>query len=199
MSGFLQTVWTRTPLRRSLQSLRRVVYSMPDSCVFCEIVAGKSPADVVLNTPDVLGIVPLNPVTPGHVIFIPKVHVAGATDDPSVTAYTMKAASMYGKDKASSGSMNLITSVGVEATQSVFHLHIHLVPRRHCDLLPLPWTPVQTVASSYQSLQPDGHIWCQSHSPGEVIKMSTGYPGQLTFQKFVYTRSEGQWVPWDIA
>lgn len=172
---------------------------MSDSCVFCEIVDGQSPADVVLNTPDVLGITPLNPVTEGHVIFMPKVHVTDATDDPAVTAYTMKAASLYGKDKASSNSMNLITSVGEEATQSVYHLHIHLVPRRHCDLLPLPWTPMETVVASYQSLQPDGTLWCQSHSPGEVVKMSTGYPDQLTFQKYVHTKSVGRWVPWDIS
>ena len=172
---------------------------MTDSCVFCSIVSGKSPADVVLNTPDVLGIVPLNPVTPGHVIFLPKVHVSDATDDPTVTGYTMKAASLYGKDKAGSDSMNLITSVGEDATQSVYHLHIHLVPRRHCDLLPLPWTPMETVVTSYQSLQPDGSLWCESHSPGEVLKMSSTFSGQLTFQKYVHTKSEGQWVPWDIS
>ena len=172
---------------------------MTESCVFCSIVSRKSPADVVLNTPDVLGIVPLNPVTSGHVIFLPKVHVADATDDPTITGYTMKAASRYGKDKAGSDSMNLITSVGEDATQSVYHLHIHLVPRRHCDLLPLPWTPMETVVTSYQSLQPDGSLWCESHSPGEVVKMSSGYPGQLTFQKYVHTRSEGRWVPWDIS
>lgn len=172
---------------------------MADSCVFCSIVSGKSPADVVLNTPDVLGIVPLNPVTSGHVIFLPKVHVSDATDDPAVTGYTMKAASLYGKDKAGSDSMNLITSVGEDATQSVYHLHIHLVPRRHCDLLPLPWTPMDEVVTSYQSLQPDGSLWCESHSPGEVLKMSSTFSGQLTFQKYVHTKSEGQWVPWDIS
>lgn len=172
---------------------------MADSCVFCSIVSGKSPADVVLNTPDVLGIVPLNPVTPGHVIFLPKVHVADATDDPTITGETMRAASLYGKYRSSSDSMNLITSVGEEATQSVYHLHIHLVPRRHCDLLPLPWSPMEEVVTSYQSLQPDGSLWCESHSPGEVLKMSSTFSGQLTFQKYVHTKSEGQWVPWDIS
>lgn len=172
---------------------------MSDSCVFCEIVAGQSPADVVLDAPDVLGIVPLSPVTPGHVIFLPKVHVSDATDDPAVTGYTMEAASLYGKDKASSDSMNFITSVGEDATQSVYHLHIHLVPRRDCDLLPLPWTPMETVVTSYQSLQPDGTLWCQSHSPGEVVKMSSGYPGPLTFQKSVHTQSVSRWIPWNIS
>ena len=170
---------------------------MSDSCVFCGIVSGKSPADVVLDTPDVLGIVPLNPVTPGHVIFLPKVHVSDATDDPEVTGYTMKAASLYGKNEQSIDSMNLITSVGENATQSVYHLHIHVVPRRMGDLLPLPWTPTEQVATSYRSLQEDGTLWCQSYSPGEVVKMSAGYPGQLTFQKYVRIMTVGRWVPWD--
>ena len=170
---------------------------MSDSCVFCEIIDGQSPADVVLDAPDVLGIVPLNPVTPGHVIFLPKVHVSDAADDPEVTGYTMKAASLYGKNEQSIDSMNLITSVGENATQSVYHLHIHVVPRRMGDLLPLPWTPTEQVATSYRSLQEDGTLWCQSYSPGEVVKMSAGYPGQLTFQKYVRIMTVGRWVPWD--
>lgn len=172
---------------------------MPESCVFCEIVAGESPADVVLTTPHVLGIVPLNPVTPGHVIFIPKEHVDSAVDTPSVTAITMQVASRYGKELASSNSMNLITSVGEEATQSVNHLHIHLVPRRYGDLLSLPWTPGRKEVTAYRSMEEDGTLWCQSYSPGEVVKMSVGHVGQLTYERFVHTSTNGEWYPWDIS
>lgn len=171
---------------------------MSDSCVFCDIVDGQSPADVVLDTPDVLGIVPLNPVTPGHVIFLPKVHVSDATDDPEVTGYTMKAASLYGKDKASSDSMNLITSVGEEATQTINHLHIHLVPRRNGDLLPLPWSTARETTSSYRSLLADGTVWCESHSPGEVLKRSIKHTEPFTFEKYSYVSTEGSWVTWNI-
>lgn len=171
---------------------------MSDSCVFCDIVEGQSPADVVLDTPDVLGIVPLNPVTPGHVIFLPKVHVTDATDDPAVTGYTMKAASLYGKDKASSDSMNLITSVGEDATQSINHLHIHVVPRKKGDLLPLPWTPSRETTSSYRSVLDNGTLWCESHSPGEVLKRSSNHPKHITFEKYSYLVTDSSWVPWDI-
>lgn len=167
------------------------------NCVFCKIVEGQSKAEVVYRSDHVVGIVPLNPVTEGHVIFIPKVHVCDAVDDPAVTAYTMEAASLYGKDLASNDSMNLITSVGEEATQSIYHLHIHLVPRRYGDLLPLPWTPMFEKVTSYRSLDSVGRMWCESSSPGEVVKMSVGYKGQLDFEKFVYTVSSGEWFPWD--
>lgn len=169
------------------------------SCVFCEIIAGRSPAEVVLYTPHVLGIVPLNPVTEGHVIFIPKEHVDNAIDTPSVTAITMQVACRYGKERASSNSMNMITSVGEDATQTVNHLHIHLVPRRYGDILTLPWTPARVEVTSYRSIDDKGNLWCQSHSPGEVVKMSVGHPGQLEFQKYVHSSTKGQWLPWDIS
>jgi histidine triad (HIT) family protein len=81
---------------------------------------------------------PLNPVTPGHLLVVPRLHVADATQAPQVTADTMHLAAMLAKKLG--GDCNLITSVGKAATQSVFHLHIHIVPRREGDGLVLPWT-----------------------------------------------------------
>lgn len=82
---------------------------------------------------------PLNPVGPGHRLFVPRSHVADALEDPLVTAMTMRFASEWAA-RAGVGPCNLITSRGPEATQSVFHLHLHLVPRLQGDGLPLPWT-----------------------------------------------------------
>jgi histidine triad (HIT) family protein len=99
------------------------------SCVFCDLTA---------NDNDVTIIEPLNPVTPGHRIAIPREHVRDAGDDPTVTAKVMAVASSYA---ASLGTdYNIITSSGKNATQSVFHLHIHIIPRREGDGLALPWT-----------------------------------------------------------
>lgn len=107
------------------------------SCIFCEIVAGRSPAKYVSSTPDVITIHPLNPVTLGHLIVIPTKHVADFTTDPDVSALTMReaanVAAIYGYP------CNIITSRGREATQSVFHLHLHIVPRAENDGLALPW------------------------------------------------------------
>lgn len=121
-------------------------------CVFCAIAAGEAPATVVDDQLGTIAVVPLNPVTNGHVIVLPRRHVVDFTQDPGVTAMVCAAAA----DLAArlGGSYNLITSKGVEATQSVFHLHVHLVPRHEGDGLPLPWTPQQAAASSTTAVQP---------------------------------------------
>ncbi len=106
-------------------------------CVFCEIVAGRARAQIVRGWDDALAIVPLGPVVDGHLLVIPRTHVTDFADDPDVTAATMRRAAqlMQQTDQP----MNVITSKGTEATQSVFHLHLHLVPRVVDDGLALPW------------------------------------------------------------
>lgn len=106
-------------------------------CVFCAIVAGTAPATIVWDWPDALAFVPLNPVTEGHTLVVPKPHVADFTEDPAVSAATMQRAAALARQM--DRQMNLITSKGVDATQSVFHLHLHLVPRAEDDGLALPW------------------------------------------------------------
>jgi histidine triad (HIT) family protein len=108
-----------------------------DPCVFCEIIAGRAPATIVREWPDALAIVPLGPVVDGHLLVIPKAHVPDFGHDPDVSADTMWRAALLAQK--SDQPMNLITSRGREATQSVFHLHLHLVPRADNDGLALPW------------------------------------------------------------
>jgi len=111
------------------------------TCPFCEIAAGRAPATVVREWDDALAIVPRGGgITPGHLLVIPKQHVADFGEDPDVSAATMRrAAELAAGDQP----MNLITSRGSAATQTVFHLHLHLVPRRAGDGLALPWTRQQ--------------------------------------------------------
>ena len=113
---------------------------MSSPCVFCEIVAGRSPATIVREWHNALAFVPLNPVVEGHTLVIPKRHVPDfATFERMATASAeaMYAAAELARDM--DRPMNLITSKGREATQSVFHLHLHLVPRAENDGLALPW------------------------------------------------------------
>ena len=104
-------------------------------CPFCEIVAGRAPADIFHEWDDALAIVPLNPVVDGHLLVIPKIHVADVGHDPEISAATMRRAA----ELAASQWCNVITSRGRVATQSVFHLHLHIVPRAENDGLALPW------------------------------------------------------------
>lgn len=110
-----------------------------DPCIFCEIVAGRSPAALVHEWDDDIAFVPLNPVTPGHTLVVPRKHVDDFSVDPEASSATMYRASQLISWRAPVEAFNLITSRGREATQSVFHLHIHLVPRKKNDGLALPW------------------------------------------------------------
>lgn len=109
-------------------------------CVFCEIVAGRSPAKFLRPKnwhAGVLAFEPLNPITPGHALIIPKIHVEDFAEMPVVSGAVATAAAIYAKEFG--GPFNVITSKGKVATQSVFHLHLHLIPRRKDDGLALPW------------------------------------------------------------
>lgn len=107
-------------------------------CVFCDIIAGNAPAEFVLQEKRVVAFAPLNPVAPGHLLVVPRLHVRDYTENPSCTAETMGTAARLAQTFG--GQSNLITSAGPLATQSVFHLHVHIVPRREDDGLHLPWT-----------------------------------------------------------
>jgi histidine triad (HIT) family protein len=107
------------------------------ACPFCEIVAGRAPATVVREWDETLAIVPLGPVVEGHTLVIPKSHTPDFTTAPYIAAMTMHRASELAAE--SEQPMNVITSRGREATQSVMHLHLHLVPRAANDGLALPW------------------------------------------------------------
>jgi histidine triad (HIT) family protein len=107
-------------------------------CVFCRIIAGTAPAVIVGRWPSVLAIVPLAPVTPGHLLVVSARHVPDAGTDPAVSATAMAAACEL---VARLPAANIITSIGRAATQTVMHLHLHIVPRTPGDGLHLPWTP----------------------------------------------------------
>lgn len=122
-------------------------------CVFCEIVAGRSPADFVAWTNESVIFRPLGPVVDGHVLVIPRRHVADAAEAPAVTGETMKDAANYAATRHPS--FNIITSRGRAATQSVFHLHVHVVPRAEDDGLMVPWGTVY-------GDDPQAPHWCRT-------------------------------------
>lgn len=109
----------------------KIVSRHQPECPFCDISRVQFPDKPVYD------IEPLNPVTKGHRLVIPREHVSDFTENPHVSAQTMLYASELAKEI---GDCNIITSKGESATQSVRHLHIHIVPRRKDDELKLPWT-----------------------------------------------------------
>lgn len=107
-------------------------------CLFCAIASGTIPADIVLETEDVVAFNDINPAAPVHVLVIPKRHIASAADigpdDSGLLVALFEAAGTIGKEIE--GGWRLVTNVGPNAGQTVFHLHFHVLGGRT-----LGWPP----------------------------------------------------------
>lgn len=106
------------------------------ACVFCAIVRHEAPASIVFEGGSFVAFHPLNPHAPGHVLFVPRQHVERATTNVAVTAAVVEAAATYAAGLPAS---NIIMSSGKAATQTVEHLHVHVVPRGPHDHLEAGW------------------------------------------------------------
>jgi diadenosine tetraphosphate (Ap4A) HIT family hydrolase len=121
-------------------------------CVFCSIIAGRAPAIVVREWDDAIAIQPHGGgVTDGHLLVISRTHVSDVAADPAVSGATMARAAELA---AGLPGAHVITSRGAAATQTVQHLHIHVVPRTAGDGLPLPWTPRQPALAATPRAEP---------------------------------------------
>lgn len=114
-------------------------------CIFCRIVEGSMPAERIDSDERTIAFMDINPATPGHALVIPKAHSAdlleiGPEDLSAVTAAAQRLA-RHIKDALGADGINLINSCGVAAFQTVFHFHVHVVPRYEGDPLRLPWVP----------------------------------------------------------
>ena len=110
------------------------------ACVFCEIAAGTAPAIRVYEDDDHLGILDIRPFTRGHTLVIPKRHSVDLTDTPPETLAGMLAVGQRIARAARSSGLaatgnNVAINDGKSAFQSVFHIHLHVVPRRDGDKL----------------------------------------------------------------
>jgi histidine triad (HIT) family protein len=107
---------------------------LPESCVFCDIVAGQAPVEWILSPGtwhDAVAFVPKDPITEGHCLIAPKRHVKDFAQDPETFADTARRAAelMRWTDRP----MNLISTRGRDAGQEIMHLHLHLIPREAGD------------------------------------------------------------------
>ena len=118
----------------------------PD-CLFCKIVAGEIPATKVHEDDRTVAFMDINPATRGHLLCIPKAHAADlhAVSDDDLFAVARTAKTMAGriKDRLDADGVNVLQSSGQAAWQTVFHYHVHVIPRYEGDALRLPWTPGQ--------------------------------------------------------
>ncbi|MGA9285371.1 MAG: HIT family protein [Solirubrobacteraceae bacterium] len=118
--------------------------SDPD-CIFCKIVAGELPATIVDEDERTISFMDINPATRGHALAIPRRHTPDLLSiDPGelgAVAAAAKRLAIRAKQGLGADGVNLINSCGAAAWQTVFHFHIHMVPRYQDDPLKLPWVP----------------------------------------------------------
>jgi histidine triad (HIT) family protein len=116
----------------------------PD-CIFCSIVAGDSPAFKIDEDERTVAFMDIAPAARGHALVIPKRHAADLLEiDPEDLAHTVQAAQRLAarmKERLGCDGVNLLNACGAAAWQTVFHFHVHVIPRDEGDPLRLPWVP----------------------------------------------------------
>jgi histidine triad (HIT) family protein len=118
---------------------------MPEGCVFCAIVAGEAPAQFVHQDEATVAFMDINPATDGHLLVVPRRHAEDiwdlAEDDGIAVWRTVQWMARGIRDSLRPDGLNLIQANGPVAFQSVFHFHVHVVPRYTGDAIRLPWIP----------------------------------------------------------
>jgi histidine triad (HIT) family protein len=117
---------------------------MPASdCIFCRIVAGASPCEAIHEDAASFSFMDINPANDGHCLVIPKAHFASVFEmPPEIFGRVAAAAATVARAvdaELRPGGLSLVQANGAVAGQSVFHLHIHVLPRRAGDDLRLNW------------------------------------------------------------
>ncbi len=116
-------------------------------CIFCQIVAGEAPAARVEEDEHTLAFLDIFPATPGHTLVVPKTHARDllevSGEDLAACAATAQRVARRMTTALGADGVNLLNACGAAAWQTVFHVHLHVIPRYadERDDLTQPWTP----------------------------------------------------------
>jgi histidine triad (HIT) family protein len=117
-----------------------------DDCIFCAIAAGEGPAEIVQEDVHTVAFMDINPWTRGHALVIPRAHSRNlyeiADDDLARTMAAAKRLAVRMRDVLGCDGINVLNSCEAAAWQTVFHFHVHLIPRYEDDPLRLPGSPM---------------------------------------------------------
>jgi histidine triad (HIT) family protein len=118
---------------------------MANDCLFCGIVAGEVPAQIVDSDEHTVAFMDINPATPGHALVVPRTHTADLLEIPDEdlerTILAARRLTRTIDEALEPDGFNLLNSCRPAAWQTVFHFHIHVIPRYDDDPLKLPWIP----------------------------------------------------------
>jgi len=116
-----------------------------NDCIFCGIVAGDVPAQIVDSDEHTVAFMDINPATRGHALVVPRVHAADLIEvsDSDLERTMVAARRLVRAIDAALGpdGFNILNACRPAAWQTVFHYHLHVIPRYESDPLKLPWIP----------------------------------------------------------
>jgi histidine triad (HIT) family protein len=120
--------------------------SEPDpNCIFCKILAGELPGTIVDEDERTIALMDINPATRGHTLVIPRTHTPDLLnidpEDLNAVAHASQRLAARAMERLPADGVNLLNSCGAQAWQTVFHFHMHVIPRYAGDPLRLPWLP----------------------------------------------------------
>ena len=120
---------------------------MAEDCIFCKIVAGEMPSEIVQEDRHTVAFMDINPWTRGHALVIPRNHSPNiyevGDEDLRHTAIAAKKLAVRVKERLRCDGVNVLNASEPAAWQSVFHFHMHVIPRYDDDPLELPVRPRQ--------------------------------------------------------
>jgi histidine triad (HIT) family protein len=120
---------------------------MAEDCIFCKIVAGELPSETVQEDEHTVAFMDINPWTRGHALVIPRNHSPNlyevGEDDLQHTSSAAKRLALRMRERLSCDGVNLLNASEPAAWQTVFHFHMHVIPRYQDDPLQLPVRPRQ--------------------------------------------------------
>lgn len=114
-------------------------------CIFCKIVAGELPATIVDRDEHTIAFMDINPATRGHALVVPRIHTPDLLsidqDQLAAVASAAQRLAARAQERLKADGINVINSCGAAAWQTVFHFHLHVIPRYEGDPMRLPWIP----------------------------------------------------------
>ena len=127
----------------------------PD-CIFCKIVAGELPGQIVEEDERTVAFMDINPATRGHALVVPRRHSRDLleidAEDLGAVAVAAQRLAQRVHDRLGADGVNLLNARGSAAWQTVFHFHMHVIPRYEGDPLRLPWKPAPGDADEIASV-----------------------------------------------
>jgi histidine triad (HIT) family protein len=116
-----------------------------DDCIFCKIIAGELPGEIVDSDDQTVAFMDINPATPGHALVVPRNHSADlieiSDDDLAATNLAARRLAARMDETLEPDGFNILNCCRPAAWQTVFHFHVHVIPRYDDDPLKLPWIP----------------------------------------------------------